>query len=195
MSKNNKQLRNTILGYRDGLTPVEQRKKSEQIINFLMTLREMQQATTLFTYVNFRSEVQTIPFIKYCLTADKTVSVPVTHVAEKKLRAIQLTDVDKDLQAGYCGIPEPGNVLQQTREIDPSSIDMVLLPGSVFDRQGGRLGYGGGYYDRFLVNDAPGAVRVALAYELQLVEKIELQPHDQLMDWIITEETIYSCRR
>lgn len=80
-------------------------------------------------------------------------------------------------------------------ELEPASIDVVIIPGSVFDRQGGRLGYGGGYYDRFLAQAAPQALRVALAYELQLVDAIKLQPHDQLMDWLVTEKTSYHCRR
>jgi 5-formyltetrahydrofolate cyclo-ligase len=195
MSKSNQKLRNAILGHRDTLTLAERTEKSEQILVSLLTLTEVQQFSTFFIYVNFRSEVQTIPFIQHCLSAGKTVTVPVTRVAEKKLQAIQLSDVEKDLQPGYCGIPEPGSIQQQTMEYDPTSIDMVIVPGSVFDRQGGRLGYGGGYYDRFLVNAAPGAVRVALAYESQLVDTIQLQPHDQLMDWIVTEKNIYSCRR
>jgi len=195
MSKSNQKLRNSILGHRDALTLAEQTEKSERILSSLLTLTEVQQVSIFFIYVNFRSEVQTIPFIQHCLSAGKTVTVPVTRVAEKKLQAVQLTDVEKDLQPGYCGIPEPGSILQQTMEYDPASIDMVIVPGSVFDRQGGRLGYGGGYYDRFLVNAAPEAMRAALAYESQLVDTIELQPHDQLMDWIITEKNIYSCRR
>lgn len=195
MSKSNQKLRKKILAHRDTLTLAEQAEKSEQIMDSLAALPEVQQASTLFVYVNFRSEVQTIPFIKQCLAAGKTVTVPVTRVAEKKLEAIQLTDVDKDLQPGYCGIPEPITLLQQTRASDPARIAMVILPGSVFDRQGGRLGYGGGYYDRFLVDAAPGAIRVAVAYESQLVDTIALQAHDQLMDWIITEKKIYSCKR
>ena len=195
MRTTNQDLRKTILSHRDTLPLAVQTEKSEQIINSLVALPAAQQALTLFIYVNFRSEVQTTPFIQHCLSAGKTVTVPVTRVAEKKLQAIQITNVDKDLQPGYCGIPEPLPLLQQTMESDPGSIDMVILPGSVFDRQGGRLGYGGGYYDRFLVYAAPEAIRIAVAYESQLVDSIELQPHDQLMDWIITEKKIYSCKR
>jgi 5-formyltetrahydrofolate cyclo-ligase len=191
----NQNLRKTILTRRNTLTVDEQSKKSEQILSSLMAFREVQLAKTFFIYVNFRSEVQTIPFIIHCLSEGKTVLVPVTLVAEKKLLAVRITDIDGDLEAGYSGIPEPVPSLQQTMETDPSFIDMIILPGSVFDRRGGRLGYGGGYYDRFLVDAAPQAVRVAVAYESQLIDRIELQPHDQLMDWIVTEKKIYSCRR
>jgi 5-formyltetrahydrofolate cyclo-ligase len=195
MSINNKVLRKRILNCRDTLTAAEQIEKSAQIIDNLSKMVEVEQSSTLFIYVDFRSEVQTLPFVKKCLSAGKTVTVPLTLIAEKKLLAIGITDVEKDLQPGYAGIPEPGKNLQQTAQVDPGTIDTVILPGSVFDRQGARLGYGGGYYDRFLVDAAPQALRLAVAYEIQLVEKVELQPHDQLMDWIITEKNIYSCKR
>ena len=195
MSRNNWSLRNTTLGRRDSLNQAEQIAKSEQIIVNLLELPVIQRAATLFVYVNFRSEVRTVSFIKQCLQEKKNVGVPVTHVHEKRLQVIQIHDLEKDLHKGYCGIPEPIAVLQQTMEIEPSTIDVAIVPGSVFDRQGGRLGYGGGYYDRFLAEAAPRAKRIALAYELQLVDTIKLQPHDQLMDWVITEKNSYPIRR
>lgn len=195
MSISNKDLRKNILIRRNTLTSAEQFEKSAQIMETLSNMVEVEQSSTMFVYVDFRSEVQTVPFIRHCLSIGKKVTVPVTLFTEKKLLAIQLINIEKDLQPGFSGIPEPGENLRQTRQVDPTLIDTVILPGSVFDRQGGRLGYGGGYYDRFLVDAAPQALRVAVAYEVQLVEKVSLQPHDQLMDWIITEKNIYSCKR
>ncbi|MCW5213519.1 hypothetical protein VU04_11495, partial [Desulfobulbus sp. TB] len=64
-----------------------------------------------------------------------------------------------------------------------------------FDPLGGRLGYGGGYYDRFLTQDAPQAQRIGLAYTQQMVEQVPMEPHDQYMDMIITEEQVYQCRK
>ena len=190
MKKNT--VRDTILARRDQLSLLEQTEKSKKIIASLEELPEVQQAQTLFVYVHFRSEVQTLPFIRRSIRAGKTVTVPLTLVQEKKLPAVRITDPDSELRPGYCGIPEPDPKLVQTGETDPGTIDVVIVPGSVFDRRGGRLGYGGGYYDRFLVHAAPRATRVALAYELQVVDTLELQPHDQLMDRLITEENTYS---
>lgn len=195
ISIDNNWLRKKILARRNALSPAVQKEKSEKIIGSLLDLPDIQQASVILVYVNFRSEVQTISFIKKCLQANKKVAVPVTRVAEKKLLAIRITDPEKDLRPGYCSIPEPGKYLQQTRAIDPASIEVVIVPGSVFDEQGGRLGYGGGYYDRFLIRDAPQARRIATAYALQIVDALRLQPHDQSMDRIITEERIYSCGR
>jgi 5-formyltetrahydrofolate cyclo-ligase len=195
MSLNNNKLRKKILTHRDTLPPATQDEKSTKIIASLLNLSEIREASTIFVYVNFRSEVQTISFIKKCLLANKTVAVPVTCVAEKTLRAIRITDPENDLRAGYCAIPEPNDNLQRTMAIDPASIEVAIIPGSVFDKQGGRLGYGGGYYDRFLARTAPQARRIAPAYALQVVDTLKLQPHDQPMDLLITEENSYFCGR
>ncbi|HHD63656.1 MAG TPA: 5-formyltetrahydrofolate cyclo-ligase [Desulfobulbaceae bacterium] len=195
MELSNHDLRKKILARRNTLPLKNQNEKSKKIIGSLLNLPEIQRASTLFVYVNFRSEVQTISFIKKCLLADKRVAVPVTHVTERKLRPIRITDPEKDLQPGYCNILEPNEDLQQTRAIDPASIEVVIVPGSVFDKRGGRLGYGGGYYDRFLALAAPQARRIAPAYALQVVEMLKLQPHDQTMDLLITEDNSYSCGR
>lgn len=83
ISGTNDKLRGKLLTGRDNLTPAEQDEKSEQIILSLIDLPQVQQASNLFVYVNFRSEVQTVSFIKKCLQENKTVTVPVTRVAEK----------------------------------------------------------------------------------------------------------------
>jgi 5-formyltetrahydrofolate cyclo-ligase len=78
--------------------------------------------------------------------------------------------------------------------VDPEKIEVILLPGSVFDKRGGRFGYGGGFYDRF-VSAIPSATRIALAYDLQVVEHLPLQPHDELLNYVITQSETYSATR
>ena len=194
MNKNNK-LRKQVLARRDAQAPVLQHDKSLRIGRTLLDLPLLNNCATLLIYVAFRSEVQTLPIITTLLESGKTVAVPLTLVREKRLRSIIIKDPEKDLSPGYCGIPEPKTSLIHNKTIDPTVIDLVIAPGSVFDRQGGRLGYGGGYYDRFLAMKVPQATRIALAYELQIVDKIRLEPHDQTMDMIITENSVYTCRR
>ncbi len=182
---------------RDNLSFLKKREKSEKILSSLAGLAEIKKSDTLFIYANFRSEVITMPFINMMLKKGKKITVPLTMVKEKKLFAIHLTDPEKELSPGYCGIPEPvmpsGN--HKDKYVDPLLIGAVIVPGSVFDHRGGRLGYGGGYYDRFLSDQAHRAVRIGLAFQLQMVEKLELQAHDQLMDIIITEKETYYCGR
>jgi 5-formyltetrahydrofolate cyclo-ligase len=188
-------LRRTILAGRDTLPEGEQSDRSSTICGKLFNLREVQNARTIFIYMHFRSEVLTAEFISLCLASGKTVTIPYTIPDEKRLISVQIHDLQRDVAPGYCGIPEPVPRLLQTARYNPDKIDVAIIPGSVFDRAGGRLGYGGGYYDRFLTREASRAFRIGLAYEIQLVGRVPVQQHDQLMDFVVTEDNIYDCRR
>jgi 5-formyltetrahydrofolate cyclo-ligase len=177
-------LRQMILTKRDHLSSDEQQYKSRQILDNLTAIKPFSKVSTLFSYVNFRSEAATMDLIYYCLQRPVKVTVPLTLTGEKKLISYLITDPKKDLVPGYCNIPEP---LQTLPVIDPKTIDLVILPGSVFDFNGGRLGYGGGYYDRFLQYSAPQALKIGLAFDLQIVDKVPVLAHDQKLDWLITE--------
>ena len=189
------QLRTKALICRDTLTEIERFSRSEKICNRLLGLQQIKNARTLFIYMHFRSEVKTLELINKCLHAGKTVTIPHTLSKDKRLLAVRITDPEIDIAPGYCGIPEPTDALRKKAVVDPDMIDAAIIPGSVFDPTGGRLGYGGGYYDRFLADEARRAVRIGIAYTVQLVEKVPVEEHDQLMDLVVTEETIYDCRR
>ncbi len=191
---NSSQLRKDILTARSRLTADELRKKSSTIQSRLLNLKEIINSNTIFVYVSFRSEVETLNLIKTFLNLGKIVTVPITRVKEKRLDAIQITDPKTDLVPGYCNIPEPEEELCLRQKVDPADIDVILLPGSVFDERAGRFGYGGGYYDRF-VSAIPGALRVGLAFDLQIVEKAPLQDHDEILDLVITETRIIKGER
>jgi 5-formyltetrahydrofolate cyclo-ligase len=192
MSKN---LRSQYLRLRDQLSLAQRREKSAAIFRTLCEQPVFQAAEHLFLYMNFRSEVETCEILHCCLAAGKKVSVPLTLVQEARLLAVQITDPEPQIQAGYCGIPEPSPAQLAHAQSKPEEIDLVLLPGAVFDPLGARLGYGGGFYDRFLSEAAPQAFRIALAYALQVIEELTTQPHDQYMDMIITEQQVYLCSR
>ena len=188
-------LRATTLAERSALLPGERLEKSRQVCAKLLDMEAVRNAATIFSYMDFRSEVQTMEFINQCLGMGKIITVPLTLKQEHRLLAVQITDPLNDITPGYCGIPEPTKELVRSSVHDSAEIDVVMVPGSVFDQSGGRLGYGGGYYDRFLVQDAPRALRIGLAFEMQLIEKVPVQQHDQFMDIVVTEEKIYDCRR
>lgn len=188
-------IRKQILAARDRLSNYECEEQSSSISSRLMPMQEIIDAGIVFVYMHFRSEVQTNLIINRLLNKGKTVAIPKTLPAQSRLVAVKITDPDHQVDPGYCGIPEPKEEIIETESCNPEAIDVVIVPGSVFDKQGGRLGYGGGYYDRFLVNDAPNALRIGLAFELQITERVPVEPHDQLMDYIITEENFYDCRR
>lgn len=177
------------------MEPALRKEKSRNIQTLLTDHPVVTTADHLFIYVDFRSEVETMDFIRQLIKAGKTISVPVTLLEESRLLAVQLTDPDTQLEPGCYDIPEPTAERIAQATVDPATIDTVLIPGSVFDTGGGRLGYGGGYYDRFLTESAPQAARVGVAFELQLVDKVPMEPHDQYMDLLVTEQQIYDCGR
>lgn len=187
-------LRKNILAARNRLTREEIATKSQAIELSLLNLDQVRGRQSIFVYVSFRSEVATFNLIERLIAMGKTVTVPITRVREKRLDAIRITHPATDLQPGYCMIPEPGEELCRTNRLDPEKIETILLPGSVFDERGGRFGYGGGYYDRFLA-EIPSAARIGLAFDLQIVEKAPLSAHDQLLDLVVTETRIISGRR
>ena len=191
---NRNRLRKTKLATRDQLAPPQRQEKSKQIFSLLITHPVIIAANHLFIYVHFRSEVETMSLINQLLASGKRISVPVTLLKQSSLLAVQLTDPEKQLQPGCYGIPEPTPAQIAKATVNPTTIETVLIPGSVFDQTGGRLGYGGGFYDRFLTKSAPQASRIGLAYELQMVDKVPMQPHDQYMDFVITEQQIYDCK-
>ncbi len=182
-------LRREILRQREALSAEERRKKSRAIgVNF-WRLADKFRPRTIMLYINFRSEVETLEILGQALERGIRVAVPLTLVRETRLDAYEITDPARQLRPGYCGIPEPDPALALL--LSPAEIDLVLLPGSVFDLQGNRLGYGGGYYDRFLANDVPRAtLRVALAYDLQIVAQVPAQAHDEPLDYLLTETRI-----
>jgi len=183
------QLRKTILAERNRLTPEEIAEKSTAIQQKLLTMTEIKDRSSIFVYVSFRSEVATLDLIDVLLDMGKRVIVPITRVQAKRMDAIHITNRATDLHAGYCNIPEPREELCLTNEVPAEQVETILLPGSVFDKRGGRFGYGGGYYDRFLAK-VPTAARIGLAFDLQIVEKAPLQAHDELLDLVVTESRV-----
>lgn len=187
-------MRREILKLRDNLSFRDRFKKSTIIKNHLISFDPIKTATNIFSYVNFRSEVETIDFIK-SIVKKKNIFVPLTIVENFELLAVQITSPDTQLQPGYCNIPEPIPKLRETSVIDPKKIDIVIVPGVVFDHKGGRLGYGGGYYDRFLSKNEAQALRIGLAFEIQMVDNVPLKAHDELMDMVVTEKKVYYTRK
>ena len=184
-----KDLRKKILALRDGLTDSDREEKSALIQEKILAFKEVETARNIFIYANFRSEVETMALIAELMKKKKIISIPKTYTAENRMDAIRIEDLTADLTPGYCDIPEPKEELLESNVTEPQNIDIVILPGSVFDERGGRMGYGGGYYDRF-VEKIPFAIRIGLAFEEQVVNEVPLQPHDELVDFIVTEKRI-----
>jgi len=191
---NQKELRQRILAARDELTAGEIETKSAAITERLFQLEVFRDCRSVMFYAAFRSEVQTMLAMSRCLERGVRLLLPVALPASRGLQARVVNDLSLDLRPGYCGIAEPD--LDRTVAIPPAAIEAVLVPGSVFDGRGGRLGYGGGFYDRFLALEATRALRIGLAFALQVVAgELPLAEHDQRLDYLVTEERLYVFSR
>jgi len=177
------ELRKEALLRRKSLPLEERREKSKAIIKYLIQSPFFRQARRILFYASFDHEVETWEGIKVALAQGKEVYLPRTNIKEKRLSLHRLTDLE-ELTPGAYGILEPP---VQNPKIDPEALDLIVCPGVAFDLRGGRLGYGGGYYDRLLAK-AQKAKRVALAFECQIFETLPLETHDIRMEVIITEK-------
>ncbi|WP_245574381.1 5-formyltetrahydrofolate cyclo-ligase [Desulfovirgula thermocuniculi] len=186
MSKS--ELRREVLKARSRLSPLEVAQKSELITRRVLSLGEFRRARTIMAYVDFRNEVKTGELIRASMAMGKRVAVPLTDLQHKRLIPSLLQDFPGDLAPGAWGIlePRPGSL----RPLEPEELDLVIVPGVAFDEKGNRLGYGGGFYDRFLPQTRPGTVWLALAFELQICPEISPGPHDCPVHLIVTEERV-----
>ena len=165
---------------------------SRQIMARMMALREYEHAATVMFYVHVRSEVRTRFAIEAALNSSKRIVVP--YCAGDDLELFRLEAME-ELEIGTFGILEPLERLRNLpdRKVDVRELDLILVPGVAFDRHGGRLGHGKGYYDKLLRNCRPDTSLVALAFECQLFPKIPTEEHDVFMDKVITENGIYNA--
>jgi 5-formyltetrahydrofolate cyclo-ligase len=165
---------------------------SKEIVNTLMDSRFYKDAKTIMIFISFGSEINTHEFIKIGINEGKNIAVPVTFKEERIMKPSIIKNFD-ELEPGYYNILTPKQ--EFIRYIDPSEIDLVIVPGAVFDREGYRVGYGGGYYDKFLSSKIRKDIsKIAIAFDLQIVDKVPREEHDISVDYIITEKEIIKCK-
>ena len=193
LKKRKRELRKKILTLRDALTPEERLQKSKAIKFHLFSLPQFIQAKTVMFFISFRSEVLTDEMIREALALKKKVVVPITDLEHHRLILSELEDYDRDLITSTYGIPEPKK--EKIKEVSADRIDLIIAPGSVFDKKGRRIGYGGGYYDRLLRELKQETNVAALAFELQIVDEVPAERgRDIPVDLIVTEEKVIRCR-
>lgn len=186
------ELRREILKKRNEMTGDEVLEKSTAIIKKLLALEDYKQSAVVMAYLDFRNEVKTGKLVKDAVAGGKKVLVPVTDKANKRLIPSLIENYPGDIAPGTWGIPEPKP--GRLKEVDPLEIDLVIVPGVAYDIYGNRIGYGGGYYDRFLPRTKPGVVTMAPAYEFQVRDWIGSGKHDWPVDYIVTEKRIIDAK-
>jgi len=186
-----KDLRKTILSKRDKMSAAENKRLSGTICRSLMTLSPYQSSKTIMCFVSFRSEIDTSIVIKNILDSGKRLVVPVTDIKSKSLKLSYVNNIG-DLVSGTYGIPEPKP--SSFQEASPGDIDLVLVPGACFNLKGYRLGYGGGYYDKFLPKIKKDALSLGLCFDFQIVSSIKPEKHDIPVDIVLTEKRMIKTK-
>ena len=185
-----KLLRKKTLKKRDSLSSDERYKKSTEIVSGFFELAENIKFKRVFTYVSFRSEVSTHRMIISLLEQGKLVSVPFTDLNKKSIIPSMIKSFKDDLVPGCLGILEPDP--EKIIPVPVDEIDIIVIPGAVFSENGCRIGYGGGFYDRFLQNRH--ILKYAFAYDFQIIDGVPFDPEfDVKVDYIITEKRIVKC--
>lgn len=166
---------------------------SRRIIGRLVSLPEYQSATTVLFYVDVRGEVRTRWFFPEMLASGKQLVVP--YCVGQELELFRLLDLS-ELLPGRFGILEPDPQLRNRpdRRVVPDELELLIVPGVAFDREGRRIGHGFGFYDRLLASVRPGSLKIGLAFECQIVPEVPMEPHDRTLDKIVTENAVSRSR-
>jgi len=170
---------------------VEKDTVSEKIVQRFMDLPEYHFGKTVMFYVDVRDEVRTRQALPAALASGKRIVVP--YCVDGELELFWLENMD-ELELGMYRILEPKNELRtsENKRLQPPDLDLVMVPGVAFDRNGGRTGHGKGYYDKLLQHARLDAPLIALSFECQLFEKIPAESHDIYMDKVVTEDAVYT---
>lgn len=174
---NKQELRQAIRARKRAMTEEDILRRSEILAEKFARSNAYWAAKTIYGYLPYNQEVRTVPMLRRALEEGKRVAVPKVYGDDMKF--IYLDDLSQ-VAKGYAGIPEPvadGPVAQDETAL-------VLMPGLAFDRAGHRIGYGGGFYDKFLARE-PHHPTVALCYDFQVMDRLETEEFDIPVDLVI----------
>ncbi len=177
MSLDKKALRRQIKAKKAAMTPEQIDLCGKRLTEKALESELFRNATSLYGYLPYNQEVRTWELLRAAQAAGKRVAVP--KVYGDTMRFLWLDDLDA-VSLGYCGIPEP--VADEPEADDPHAL--VLMPGLAFDPQGNRMGYGGGFYDKFLAKEREHPT-LALCYGFQMLPHLETDDHDIPVDQVI----------
>ena len=175
-------IRKEILKTRDDIEVVLKKEYDSIIFKRLINSDTYKNANKIFTYISFGSEVDTKEFIKYALSDNKEIYVPKTDKGKREMVAMKINSLD-NMGVDKWGILEPKTVEEDKIG---EEFDLIIMPGVAFDKFGNRIGYGGGYYDKYLSQIKETSNKIVLAYDFQIVNNIENEPHDIKTNYIIT---------
>ncbi|MEZ5125181.1 MAG: 5-formyltetrahydrofolate cyclo-ligase [Thermoleophilia bacterium] len=182
-------VRREMLARRSTMSPAVRAAQSRLICQRAADLPEIAAAHTVMGFASFGSEIDTSTLLDSLLACGKQLCLP-RVLGPRTMAAHVIVNPRADLKPGAWDIPEP---TPDRPVVDPAAIDVMVVPGVAFDVQGHRYGYGGGFYDSFLPHTRAGVPRVALAFELQVVDHLDCEAHDLTVDIVVTEERVLRC--
>jgi len=168
------------------LSAEQRREASARIRRLVAELPEFERARTVMLFVSLPDEADTQGIIADALAASKTVAVPKVDRKRKAMDACRLHTLDRGLAPGVFGIPEP----QATDVVAPGEIDFVLVPARGYDREGNRIGRGGGYYDRYMAHPDFHATRCGIGFAAQVLDAVPHDAHDLPVKMLVTEDGV-----
>ena len=172
-----RQLRQSIRQQKRAMTEEEILRRSAKLGELFAASEAYQNAKTIYGYLPYNQEVRTGPMLERALREGKRVAVP--KVCGEEMQFIYLDDLTQ-VAKGYAGIPEP----IADGPVADDETALVLMPGLAFDPQGHRIGYGGGFYDKFLAAE-PNHPTLALCYDFQMLPALETEEHDIPVDYVL----------
>lgn len=178
-----------ILAARDAMSASERDRATARIVDHVLSLPEVDRASTVMAFWSFGSEPGTAPLVEALDSRGVLLALP--RIVGGDMEAYPYAPGDA-VTATSFGASEPST----GEALDPSAIDVVVTPAVAFDRSGRRVGYGGGFYDRFFLRTRPDTSRIGIGFDLQLVEEALPGGHFDLgLDAIVTESGVVRVRR
>ena len=181
-------LRKDMLKEREDMKVENVSESSNKIIETIMNLPEFIYSNNIMLYLSFNNEVNTYPLVKWCLNNDKKVIVPYCVNSSRQIIPFEINNLTSDLTKSTFGIMEPKHEILKKTNIE--DIDLIIVPGVVFDEHCNRIGFGAGYYDRFLPKIVKNTSTIGIAYDYQVINKIPTGVYDVPLDFVITEKRI-----
>ena len=183
-------LRKNMLLQRKNMNAENVNTFSNNIIETIMKLPEFLNCKNIMLYLSFGNEVNTYALARWCLENGKKVIVPYCINETREIIPFEINNLTSDLTKSSFGIMEPKHNLLQKADLE--EVDLIIVPGVVFDEYCNRIGFGAGYYDRFLPKRAKNTCTMGIAYDYQVINKIPTGVYDVPLDFIITEKRIIS---
>lgn len=179
--------RNKLLNQRLNLSPKEVANLSKKITNKIKNLPEFKKAKTVLLYHPIKNEVDPTSLFN----SKKIFTFPRTHAASHRMTLHHITDLN-ELELDEFNIKSP---TKKHLRISRQEIDLIVTPGLAFDKNGHRIGYGKGYFDKLFKSLSTNCVKIALAYDFQIIENVPAEKHDKKVDMIVTESRTLRIQR